>query len=361
MTTEITALINTWIRAELRGQVAYHVPDPGELIKLDAMENPYPLPAALRNKLLAELRDVEINRYPDAGAAKLKDALRTAFNVDAQFAMLLGNGSDELIQLILLALVGDDRSVLLPTPTFSMYSVSARLLGFEIVSVPLREDDFQLDLPAMLRAIEQHQPALILLANPNNPTACQYPLEQIAEIVSAAPGLVLIDEAYLPFSKQSVHDQLGDWPNALVLRTISKMGLAGLRLGYCFGAPELINSLEPARLPYNINSLTQAVACGVLAEFSSLAEQVDTICATRERVCRRLDALEGVQYWPSATNFFLIRTRHRGDDLAKAFEAEGVLVKSQEHADPVLSHCIRVSIGTDDEMERFLTVLAANV
>ena len=194
--------IERLVRPEVRRLSAYHVPEPGDRVKLDAMENPYPWPGELEDAWLETLRGLTVNRYPDPAATRLKARLRQAMGVPRGVEVLLGNGSDELIQLVFLALAGAGRKVLAPEPTFVMYRLLALALavGMEYVAVPLERGGFSLDMPAMLDAIEREAPAVVFLAYPNNPTGSLYAADEIRQILTASRGLVVVDEAYTPFA-----------------------------------------------------------------------------------------------------------------------------------------------------------------
>jgi histidinol-phosphate aminotransferase len=246
-----------WVRPEIRALKAYAVPDATGLIKLDAMENPYTFPDNLRSEWLRVLQQVDLNRYPDPAARRLKDALRTALDIPPSMSVLLGNGSDELIQLIAMALAQPGRVVLAPVPTFVMYDMIATFTGMRFVGVPLTPD-FDLDLSAMLAAIRLHRPAVIFLAYPNNPTGNLFDEGAMRQILKASDGLVVVDEAYHAFAGVSFMQHLDEYANLVVMRTLSKQGLAGLRLGILAGDSAWLDEFDKLRLPYNINSLTQA-------------------------------------------------------------------------------------------------------
>src|SRR5581483_4454342 len=269
------------IRPEVRALKAYHVPDAAGLIKLDAMENPYGWPEELKPAWLEALRGVALNRYPDPAARALKQRLHASLGVPRGAELLLGNGSDELIQIIALALARPGAVVLAPTPTFVMYQLIAAAAGMRFVGVPLK-NDFSLDLPAMRAAINQHRPAVVFLAYPNNPTGNLFAPEDVEAIVAAAPGVVVVDEAYHAFAEASFVDRLARHDNLLVLRTLSKQGLAGLRLGVLAGAPAWLAEFDKVRLPYNINSLTQASAAFALQHWPAFERQARDIRAGRE-------------------------------------------------------------------------------
>lgn len=347
-----------WIRPEIRTLKAYAVPDATGLIKLDAMENPYAFPDAMRSTWLRVLQQVDVNRYPDPAARRLKEALRSALAIPPSMSILLGNGSDELIQLIAMALAQPGRVVLAPVPTFVMYDMIATFTGMGFVGVPLTPD-FDLDLPAMLTAIRQHRPAVIFLAYPNNPTGNLFDADALRDILKASDGLVVVDEAYHAFAGVSLMDQLGRYDNLVVMRTLSKQGLAGLRLGVLAGDAAWLDEFDKLRLPYNINSLTQASAEFALTHAPVLQAQAQRICSERERVFQALAALSGVRVWPSRANFILLRIES-GDAtrVHQGMRERGVLIKNLDHAGAALKGCLRVTIGTPEENTAMLLALA---
>ena len=358
MTTP-TDNITRWIRPEIRALSAYHVPDPGDCIKLDAMENPYTWPEEMVEAWLETLREVSLNRYPDPGARALKQGLRDCMRVPADQEILLGNGSDELIQMIALAVAQPGRVVLAPEPSFVMYRMIATLAGMDYVGVPL-DRDFQLDMDAMRAAIQTHQPAVIFLAYPNNPTGNLFRAADIEAILETAPGLVVVDEAYAPFTDASFLDRLGRFDNLLVLRTVSKMGLAGLRLGRLGGDPAWLAEIDKTRLPYNINVLTQASGAFALRHVAVLEEQARRIRADRGLLYAALEGMNGVEPYPSDANFILFRVpAGRGRELFDALKEQGVLIKNLSGAGGVLADCLRVTVGKPEENEAFLRALGA--
>jgi histidinol-phosphate aminotransferase len=316
------------------------------------MENPYVLPEEVRRELAGVLARVEANRYPDPEPGKLKDALARSMGVPAGMQVMLGNGSDELIQIMALALARPGSAMMYPAPTFVMYSMSAAYTGMKAVPVPLR-DDFSFDAAAFIARMKAERPALIFIAYPNNPTGVLYPEEDVAAVIRAAPGLVCVDEAYHAFAGRSFMGRLGEFPNLVVLRTMSKLGLAGLRLGYLAGRPDWIEQLEKLRPPYNVGILTQAAALFLIERLGVLEEQAARIRADRSTLGPALAALPGVKVYPSQANFFLIRV----PDAQKAFDAlkrQGVLVKNLH---PGLENCLRVTVGTPDENRILLAAM----
>lgn len=365
-------LVTRLIRPEIRALKAYHVPDSAGLIKLDAMENPYAWPEGLKAEWLRVLHDVPINRYPDPAANALRARLREALGVPDGMEVVLGNGSDELIQIILMGLARPGATVLAPTPTFVMYEMIASFCGMKFAGVPLGPD-FTLDLPAMRAAMDDHRPAAVFLAYPNNPTGNLFDAHAIETIVREAPGLVIVDEAYHAFAQQSFMDRLGKFDNLLVMRTLSKQGLAGLRLGVLAGDPAWLAEFDKLRLPYNINSLTQASVAFALAHQDVLDEQAAQLRVARERLFEALSALPGIIAWPSAANFILFRTMGKpATEVFAALRAAGVLIKNltgaaqgsasaagdrTSEAAGVLDNCLRVTVGTPEENAAFLAAL----
>jgi len=346
-----------WIRPEIRELNAYHVPDAEGLIKLDAMENPYGWPEDLMEEWLLRLRRVSLNRYPDPAARRLQPVLRKAMGVPASAALLLGNGSDELIQILMLAVAGEGRCVLSVEPGFVMYRMIATFTGLDYVGVSLR-DDFALDTEATLAAIDRHQPALVFLACPNNPTGNVFDRQAVAAILERAPGLVILDEAYHAFTDHTWMPELPTHANLLVLRTVSKMGLAGLRLGLLAGAPDWIAELDKLRLPYNINVLTQETAHLALERREILEAQTRRIREDRHRLFNGLQQFSELTVYPSEANFILFRVPPgRADAIFDGLKAQGILIKNLSHAGEALRDCLRVTVGTEEENERFITAL----
>jgi histidinol-phosphate aminotransferase len=343
------------IRPEILSLAAYHVPDATGMVKLDAMENPYALPDRLRHEIGELAAGVPANRYPDPGAAGLKAVLRDAMGIPAGAEILLGNGSDEIIQLVALALARPGAVLMAPEPSFVMYRMVATFTGMDYVGVPLAQD-FSLDVPAMLAAIEHRRPAVIFLAYPNNPTGNLFDAAAVEAVLGAAPGLVVVDEAYHAFAGASFLPRLDRYPNLLVMRTLSKLGLAGLRLGFAAASAEWIPHLEKLRLPYNVNSLTQAIAARVLGEAAVLARQAEAIVAERARLLAALQALPSVTAFPSAANFILFRIPG-AQRVCERLKERRILVKNLHGSHPRLDNCLRVTVGTPEENRAFLDAL----
>ena len=347
------------IRDEIRALTTYHVPDAGGFVKLDAMENPYALPAELRAELGQLAHDAAINRYPDAAATTLKARLRATMEIPEGMDILLGNGSDEIIQILALAIAKPGATILGLEPSFVMYKMIAAFAGVPYIGVPLRPN-FSLDVDAILAAITVHQPALIFIAYPNNPTGNLFDRAALLRILGAAPGLVVLDEAYHVFALQSFMPLLVRYPNLLVMRTLSKLGLAGLRLGFLVGSPAWLKELDKLRLPYNVNVLTQQVAERVLAYPEILEQQAAAIRDERTQLMQALNHIAGLEAFPSAANFILFRIEN-ADKVFEGLKQRGILIKNLSRAHPQLQNCLRVTIGTPDENQQFLTSLTASL
>jgi len=350
-------LITTIFRKEILALSAYKVAEAKNLIKLDAMENPYSWPENIKQQWLASIKDCPINRYPDPEARQLAKTIKESNQIPAQSEVLLGNGSDEIIQLLLMALPVDAH-VLAPAPGFVMYKQVALSLGLNYHGIPLLADSFDLDLTAIHTAIKRYQPSVIFLAYPNNPTGNLFNEQDIESIIETAPGLVIVDEAYAPFADASFIKKLADYPNLLVMRTVSKLGLAGLRLGFIAGNTDIIEQLNKIRLPYNINSLTQLTAEFALKNQNLFEQQTQQICRDRTLVSKQLNELPDITAYPSSANFILFKTKK--DQATLIFEHlknEGILIKNLSPQEGLLIDCLRVTIGKPEENKLFIHAL----
>ncbi|MFO7859267.1 MAG: histidinol-phosphate transaminase [Ectothiorhodospiraceae bacterium] len=346
------------VRPAVQAMSAYHVPPATGMVKLDAMENPWPWPGELRDAWLATLAEISVNRYPDPTAGAVEERLRREAGIPDGASVLLGNGSDELIQLLGLALNDEAGPVLAPGPGFVMYRLIAGFTGKGFHEVPLGAEDFALDREAMLAAVEREQPAIIYLAYPNNPTGNAFDDAAMTAIIEAAPGIVVVDEAYGPFCGRSWLPELVRYPHLLVMRTVSKMGLAGLRLGYMAGHPDWLQQFEKCRLPYNVNALTQASAAFALDHADVLHAQTEAVRRDRGTLFQELSARTGLTVWPSEANFITFRTETvAADAVHAALREQGVLIKCLHGSHEQLAHCLRVTVGTPAENARFLEAL----
>lgn len=351
-------IISRLVRPEILALRAYHVPEAGGFVKLDAMENPYSWPDDFRAAWLETLRTVEPNRYPDPQGTELQQALRAAMEIPDEMGLLLGNGSDELIQMLAMTVAAPGRKVLALEPGFVMYRMIGLFAGMDYVGVPLQADDFSIDLPATLEAIEREQPALVYLAYPNNPTGNRFDADDMVRIIEAAPGLVIVDEAYAPFTDSSFMGLLGDWPNLLVMRTVSKMGLAGLRLGYLVGPRPWIEEIDKVRLPYNVNVLTQVSATFALRHKAVLDAQTHGIRVERAHLFEALASIPVVHAYPSEANFILLRMPEgTADAVFAGLKERRILIKNLHGAHPMLANCLRLTVGLPEENAALMAAL----
>jgi histidinol-phosphate aminotransferase len=343
------------IRQDVQSMHAYAIQDSVGMVKLDAMENPHRLPAALQAHLGQRLGALALNRYPDGRVNDLRHALADYARMPEGFDIMLGNGSDELISLLAMACDVEGGSILAPLPGFVMYGMSAQLQGLKFIGVPLTAD-FELDEAAMLAAIAEHRPSIIYLAYPNNPTANLWDDAVIEKIITAAPGLVVMDEAYQPFSSKSYIDRITRHGHVLLMRTLSKFGLAGVRIGYMMGPKALIAEIDKVRPPYNISVLNYECALFALEHRDVFAGQAAAVVAQRTRLLDALAAMKGVKAWKSDANMILVRV----PDAAQTFEgmkSRHVLVKNVSKMHPLLANCLRLTVGTADENSQMLAAL----
>ena len=386
MATQAAVRVARHVRPDVQAMHGYVVPDATDAIKLDAMENPFRLPQALQAELGRTLAALAINRYPSGTTYRaLKQAIAVQdglLGADAQpdvSRLVLGNGSDELISLLCQLVAQPGAVVMAPAPSFVMYEMSAKLAGASFVPVPLQAD-FSLDLPAMLQAIETYRPALVFLAYPNSPTGNLFDTAAVQAILRATDGLVVLDEAYAPFAGgASWMSQLDAWPNLAVMRTCSKWGLAGARLGYLAAQPVWTEPLDRIRPPYNISVLDAEATRFALQHFEVFAQQTAALCEARTTLAVRLQALVGSQgslgangldtVYPSAANFVLVRVADtvagatptaqpsRASRVATAMRERGVLIKDASSMHPLLANCLRLTVGAPAENEAMLAAL----
>ena len=347
------------IRPEIQAIQAYPVSDATGLIKLDVMESPWSLPEWLAREVGEVVSKVAMNRYPVPSAERLRALIREDMQVPAGCDVLLGNGSDECIQYITAAVAREGAVVMAPAPSFAMFQMYALFYRVRFAGVTLN-DDFSLDAEAFLAAMDRERPALVWIAFPNNPTGNAFPVTDIERIIRAAPGLVVLDEAYQPFAAATFMPRLAEFENMVVMRTVSKIGMAGLRLGYVCGRPEWIGEFNKTRSPFNINVLTEAVAIKLLQNKAVLDEQAARVLSERGRVQTELATLDGLTTYPSAANFVLGKVAGGTGAGTRVFErmrASGVLVKDFSGGHPLLENCLRLTVGTPQENRAMIGAL----
>jgi histidinol-phosphate aminotransferase len=346
------------IRQDVQSMHAYAVQDSSGMVKLDAMENPFSLPPELQKQLGERLGALALNRYPGDRVNVLRAVLAKYVHMPEGFDIMLGNGSDELITLLSVACDVPRASILAPLPGFVMYAMSAQLQGVTFHGVPLTAN-FELDEAAMLSAIATHKPAVVYLAYPNNPTGTLWNADVIERIVVAQGqqgGLIVMDEAYQPFASQTYMDRIVRHGHVLLMRTLSKFGLAGVRLGYMVGPKALIAEIDKVRPPYNISVLNCECALFALEHAEVFAQQAAQIREEREKLSHSLAAISVVQVFPSQANMLLVRM----PDATKCFEGmklKGILVKNVSKMHPLLTNCLRLTVGTPAENTSMLAAL----
>ena len=337
--------IDQWLRADIKDIKAYHVPSSKNMLKMDAMESPFGIPEDLKQDFLDCIAQAQVNRYPDSNAEELHTTIRSLMDIPNDLGVLLGNGSDELIQLLAMACNSGD-IVMSFEPSFVMYEMVAKFTQLNYQGIKLN-DKFEIDLENTLKAITSNKPKLIFIAYPNNPTGNSFDYEAIKEIIKSTDSLVVLDEAYYAYSDKSFLAEIVNFSNLVVLRTISKIGFAGLRLGLLVGSQETIEQLNKLRLPYNINILTQASANFLLKEKERIANNAKIIMNERSRLFDELSLIPELAVYPSHTNFLLIKADN-AQSLCESLKSNGVLVKGFA-VDSELENFIRISVSESKE------------
>ena len=345
--------VKSRISESVRSVSAYSVPRVDCSVKLDGNESPYDLEGEEKLALSGRLAKLPVNRYPDPEALGVRTSLSRAVDFPAE-GILLGNGSDEIIQMIVEVFGGKSGRVLAPSPTFSMYRITSLILGRQVTEVEL-DENFDIDLEQTLETIRAQDPDIVFLATPNNPTGNSFSEEKVLEILKASGGAVVVDEAYCDFSKKSYIPHIDKYENLLVLRTMSKIGFAGARLGMFFARPQIADEVNKARLPYNINSFSQDVMSFALENPEVIERKISLILSERERVRALLERIEEIHVYPTDANFFLVRVPDadflfeelvRNDILVRRFKGEGRL-----------ADCLRITVGTREENDRLTQAL----
>lgn len=344
------------VRADIRALSAYAVADvPADCIKLDSMELPYRFPDEMAAEMAEELAAAPLNLYPNPATCGLQTALKQAFGIPENAQIALGNGSDELIQLLTMLTAQQGAKMLAVEPSFVMYKHNAALYGMEYIGVPLNED-FSLNLPSVLAAVKEHRPALVFLAYPNNPTGVRFARAEVEAVLEAADGIVVVDEAYGSFSGDSFLNLAGSRENLVVMRTLSKIGFAGLRLGYACGHPTLMNELAKITPPYNMNQLSLAAAKFALRHKDWIEEKTAILKNERSRLFAAFGELPGVRPFPSEANFITVRVPD-ADKVFAALKQANILIKKLHGGHPLLEQCLRFTIGTPEQNDKVLEVL----
>lgn len=326
-------------------------------VKLDAMESPYGIPAALRSELLAVLGGVDVNRYPDPNAAELKSRLRKVFDLPSEYTVTLGNGSDELLQMIQLAVGGVGRTIMAPQPSFSMYEIIARYTRGNYRGVDL-DERFQIPAQQWLDTVQEHDPACIFFAYPNNPTGIFFDSQLIEQTARESAALIVVDEAYFAYSGRSMLSAMARHDNIVVVRTLSKSGLAGLRLGYLISHADWGSQFEKLRMPYNVGVLNQACAIFALDHWQAVCRGIERVMNERQRLDKALKSINGLDVYDTDTNFIMVRVTTKGANAVfEDLKTQGVLVRNLAGMHPMLADHLRISVGSPQENDILLAAL----
>ena len=343
------------IRPDILKMSAYHVANlPNNCVKLDAMESPYELPDELKQELAQNLSNAPIRLYPNIATDSVIPQLKQVFAIPKNAEVALGNGSDELIQFITLLVASPNAKVMAIEPTFVMYRRNAELFGAKYIGVNTCED-FSLDIDYVIEQIKQHQPQLIFIAYPNNPTGIRYEKSDIEKIINTATGLVVIDEAYGSFSSDSWISQAGQIENLLVLRTFSKIGFAGLRVGYVSGCLKIIEQLRKILPPYNMNQLGLAAVKFALQHKEWIDNNINKLKMEREILFAALEDIENIKVFASEANFLTVRVPNAQVCFDTLLES-GFLIKNLHNAHPMLANCVRITIGKPEDNAAILKI-----
>lgn len=346
--------IKTLIREEVLSQKAYSTPGISCRIKLDANESPYILSPSLKSKIIESIKKVAMNRYPEPGSPELRAGFARLYGVDNDM-LIIGNGSDELIQILLIAAKAQAGGVMIPSPTFAMYRISALNTGHKVIEVPL-DDRFDLDRDFMLEIMKGKSPELVFLSYPNNPTGNYFDAGKIEAITKESSGIVVVDEAYFNFSGRTFLPYLNKYENLVILRSLSKVGLAAMRIGILIGSPCLVRELDKVRLPYNLNAFSQIIARFYIENESEFEKQAYKVAGKREELSNELKKIDGIHPYASSANFILFGCSFNTDSVYYDLIKKGVLIK-KFNAPRILENCMRVTVGNREENERFLEAL----
>lgn len=339
------------VKENVQSLYPYEVTEYPCSVKLDANESPYSpfTPRYLASNIEKILQ--RMNRYPDPDAGELKGVVSSMFRVRME-NILHGNGSDELIYYLITTFGGP---IMYPVPTFSMYSIIAQALGEERIEIPLNRD-FDLDIDRILKVIKRYRPKLIFLSSPNNPTGNCFSSDGILRIIESTSrfSLVVIDEAYQPFAnKRSFISHIRRHKNVAILRTLSKIGLAGLRVGFMIADIEIVRQVNKVRLPFNLNSFSQAMAEIVLRDKGMVQKNIKAIISERKRLFSEMSNITGIHPYPSDANFILFKVKNP-DNVFNGLIKKGILIRNMKGS---VNGCLRVTIGTPKENTIFLNAL----
>ena len=347
--------INDFLRDDIDLLKEYKIVDSKNMIKLDAMENPFDLDLNFEINGLPS-GSSNLNRYPDADCINLRKKLRSKHKLENKFDIIIGNGSDELIQLICLTFLKKENVIMSPSPSFSMYQKISKVLGLKFKEVPLRKD-FSLDVNLILEKMNEFNPAIIFLAYPNNPTGNLWSKKDIMEIIKQSNGIVVIDEAYGAFSGESFISEIGRFENLVIMKTLSKIGFAGIRLGYLLGENSLISNINKLRLPFNINSVSQKISEISIDNSEHLDSQINEIIEQKDILISKMQEIDKIETYSSKTNFVLFKILDgSADDIFNSLVSSNILIKNMSDS-AGLENCLRVTVGSRKENNLFIQSL----
>jgi histidinol-phosphate aminotransferase len=342
------------VRNKIKNLKPYQVENLNAETKLHANENPYPPSPELLKKIFLRLNELELNRYPDPECRNLKKAIAKKTGALPE-QIIIGNGSDELIQYLMQVLCEEGDSIAFPDPTFAMYGITAQCLGLKPVHISL-DDNWNLKAQLALDVLAKYKANLIFISYPNNPTGNCFSDHSIQEIIEEFKGIVVVDEAYYDFSGKSFLRQMEKHNNLVILRSLSKIGLAGLRIGYGVFPSMLAEQVNKVRLPYNSNTLSQCIATELLSDFTYVQKQIYSIIEERDRLMNELSNFSKIITYPSNSNFILFQVPNGGENVFNELKKNGTLLRNL-HSHPKLKNCLRVTIGKSQENNQFLKQL----
>lgn len=346
---------NSRVSSNIKAISSYTVPQIECSVKLDGNESPYEPDNGFKDKIENELSKVKLNRYPDPNLNLIRSKLAEIYSFPEK-GIILGNGSDEIIQMLITVFTGKSGIVLMPKPTFSMYKLSSLAQKKEVIESKL-DKNFDINFDDFKNIIFKYDPDLIFLATPNNPTGNSFSKDKIVAILESTDAIVVVDEAYFDYSKISYLDYTKEFDNLMILRTMSKIGFASIRLGMLFGNPDLVAELNKARMPYNINSLTQTILKVVLESRNLIDEKIDVVIEERKKLEIELKKIPALKVYPSDANFFLVKVDD-ADFLFNELVKRDILIRNL-NSNGVLKNCVRITVGSSLENKKLLSALGS--
>ena len=347
-----------YLREDINNFKEYFIDNPENMIKLDAME--YPVDKSLRDvikSLNINEKEILLNRYPESHSQELEKIILDYFGLNSNFGVNFGNGSDELIQNICLAFSKKGNNVMVPSPSFSMYEKIISTVKLKYIPEYLNED-FDIKIDQMIKNISKYKPAIIFLACPNNPTSNLWDKDKIIQIIESSESIVVIDEAYVDFCESSYIDLIEKYENLVILRTFSKIGFAGLRLGFMISNKEISSIINKIRLPFNINTVSLKIIINIFENFSIIKKNCQNIISLREKLYSDLSELRNIKVLKSSTNFLIFKTLNKSsDEIYKLLKDSNILIKNLNN-NSNLKNFLRVTVGTEEENNSFVSTLS---